>query len=254
MAARLDSKNVQSMRQSLHHLVAKAPWSHRTPLHEVRHYVLPTMQKQGPVVAWIVDDTGFPKKGKHSVGVTRQYCGQVGKQENCRVAVSLSVATWSSSLPVEYRLYLPKEWAEDAERREKTEVPEEVEFQTKPDIALDQVRAAVAANMDRGVVLADAAYGINTEFRDGLTKLDLQYVVGVQSSMTVWGPGKQPLPAKPRGKMGRPPRVLERSIDHQPVSVKQLAMRLPSTAFKEITWREGTDRKLQSRFAAVRIR
>ena len=105
----------------------------------------PAMQKQGPVVAWIVDDTGFPKKGKHSVGVTRQYCGQVGKQENCRVAVSLSVATWSSSLPIAYRLYLPKEWAEDAERREKTEVPEEVEFQTKPDIALDQIRAAVAA-------------------------------------------------------------------------------------------------------------
>ena len=103
------------------------------------------MQKHGPVVAWIVDDTGFPKKGKHSVGVARQYCGQVGKQENCRVAVSLSVATWSSSLPIAYRLYLPKEWAEDAERREKAEVPEEVEFQTKPEIALDQIRAAVAA-------------------------------------------------------------------------------------------------------------
>jgi SRSO17 transposase len=101
-------------------------------------------------------------------------------------------------------LYLPKEWAEDAERREKAEVPDEVEFQTKPEISLDQIRAAVAANLDRGVVLADAAYGINTEFRDGLTKLDLPYVVGVQSSMTVWEPGKQPLPAKPRGKMGRP--------------------------------------------------
>ena len=199
-------------------------------LEQVRNHVLPAMQKQGPVVAWIVDDTGFPKKGKHSVGVTRQYCGQVGKQDNCRVAVSLSVATWSSSLPIAYRLYLPKEWAEDAERREKTEVPEEVEFQTKPEIALDQIRAAVAANVDRGVVLADAAYGINTEFRDGLTELNLQYVVGVQSSMTVWEPGKQPLPAKPRGKMGRPPRLLQRTRDHQPVSVKQLAMSLPSTA------------------------
>jgi SRSO17 transposase len=254
MAARLDSENTQSMRQSLHHLVAKASWSDEVLLEQVRNYVLPAMQKQGPVVAWIVDDTGFPKKGKHSVGVTRQYCGQVGKQENCRVAVSLSVATWSSSLPIEYRLYLPKEWAEDAERREKTEVPEVVEFQTKPAIALDQIRAAVAANLERGVVLADAAYGINTEFRDGLTELDLPYIVGVQSSMTVWEPGKQPLPAKPRGSMGRPPRLLQRSTDHQPVSVKQLAMNLPTTAFREITWREGTDRKLQSRFAAVRIR
>jgi SRSO17 transposase len=212
------------------------------------------MQKQGPVVAWIVDDTGFPKKGKHSVGVTRQYCGQVGKQDNCRVAVSLSVATGSSSLPIAYRLYLPKEWAEDGERREKTEVPEEVEFQTKPDIALDQIRAAVAAEVARGVVLADAAYGTNTEFRDGLTELGLPYVVGVQSSMTVWESGKQPLPAKPRGKIGRPPRLLQRSTDHQPVSVKQVAMSLPSTAFREITWREGTDRKLRSRFAAVRVR
>ncbi len=108
MAARLDPDNVQPMRQSLHHLVAKAPWSDETLLEQVRNYVLPAMQKQGPVVAWIVDDTGFPKKGKHSVGVTRQYCGQVGKQENCRVAVSLSVATWSSSLPIAYRLYLPR--------------------------------------------------------------------------------------------------------------------------------------------------
>src|SRR5436309_10606660 len=254
MAARLDGENTQSMRQSLHHLVAKAPWRDDVLLEQVRNYVLPAMQKHGPVVAWIVDDTGFPKKGKHSVGVTRQYCGQVGKQENCRVAVSLSVATWSSSLPVEYRLYLPKEWAEDAERREKTEVPEEVEFQTKPAIALDQIRAAVAANLGRGVVLADAAYGSNTEFRDGLTALGLQYVVGVQSSMTVWEPGKQPLPAKPRGKTGRPARLLQRSANHQPVSVKQLAMSLPATAFREITWREGTDRKLRSRFAAVRVR
>jgi SRSO17 transposase len=133
-------------------------------------------------------------------------------------------------------------------------VPKEVEFQTKPDIALDQIRAAVEANLDRGVVLADAAYGINTDFRDGLTQLGLQYAVGVQSSMTVWEPGKQPLPAKARGRMGRPPRLLQRSTDHQPVSVKQLAMSLPSTVFKEITWREGTGRKLHSRFAAVRVR
>jgi SRSO17 transposase len=143
---------------------------------------------------------------------------------------------------------------EDSERREETEVPQKVEFQTKPDIALDQIRAAVAAEVDCGVVLADAAYGMNTEFRDGLTGLELQYVVGVQSSMTVWEPGKQPLPAKPRGKIGRPPRLLQRSPGHQPVSVKQLAMSLPATAFKNIAWREGTERKLRSRFAAVRIR
>ena len=113
---------------------------------------------------------------------------------------------------------------------------------------------SIAANPDRGVVLADAAYGINTEFRDGLTDLEVHYVVGVQSTMTVWEPGKQPLPAKPRGKIGRAPRLLQRTTDHPPVSVKQLAMNLPSTAFQEVTWREGTDRKLRSRFAAVRVR
>ena len=254
MAARLDPGSVQATRQSLHHLVAKAPWSDETLLEHVRKQVLPAMRKQGPVVAWIVDDTGFPKKGTHSVGVARQYCGQVGKQDNCRVAVSLSVATWNASLPVGYRLYLPKEWAEDFTRRKETEVPKEVRFQTKPEIALDQIRAALAAKVDRGVVLADAAYGINTEFRDGLTDLELQYVVGVQSTMTVWGPGQQPLPAKPRGRMGRPPRLLRRSNQHQPVSVKQLAMSLPSTAFTEVTWREAGERKLRSRFAAVRVR
>jgi SRSO17 transposase len=254
LAARLDPANVEPMRQSLHHLVAKAPWSDEVLLEEVRNQVMPAMEKDGPVVAWIVDDTGFPKKGKHSVGVTRQYCGQVGKQENCRVAVSLSVATWSSSLPIAYRLYLPKEWTEDEKRRGKAEVPEEIEFQTKPEMALGQIRAAAAAEVSPGVVLADAAYGINTEFRAGITELGLEYVVGVQSSMTVWQPGKQPLPAKPRGKMGRPARLLQRSTDHHPVSVKELAISLPPANFRQLTWREGTERKLPSRFAAVRVR
>jgi SRSO17 transposase len=254
MAARLTPENVQRMRQSLHHLVAKAPWSDEGLLRQVRNSVLPAMQGQGPVVAWIVDDTGFPKKGRHSVGVTRQYCSQVGKQENCRIGVSLSVSTWHASLPIAYGLYLPKEWAEDSARREKAEVPEEVRFQTKPEIALDQIRAAAAAQVPRGVVLADAAYGINADFRDELTRLKLQYVVGIQSSLTVWEPGKQPLPAGSRKATGRPPRSLQRSASHQPVSVKQLAMSLPSSAFKEITWREGTSRKLRSRFAAVRVR
>src|SRR5256884_7275840 len=239
MAAMTAPERTAAQHQSLLHFVGEGRWSDEMVLGKVREMVLPEIERHGPIEAWIIDDTGFPKKGTHSVGVARQYCGQLGKQDNCRVAVSLSVATWSSSLPIAYRLYLPKEWAEDSERREKTEVPKEVEFQTKPEIALDQIRAVVTANLDRGVVLADAAYGINTEFRDGVTKLGLHYVVGVQSSMTVWEPGKQPLPGKTRRKMGRPPRLLQRSTDHQPVSVKQLAMNLPSTAFREITWREG---------------
>jgi len=146
MAARLAPDNVRRVHQSLHHLVADAPWSDEKLLAEVRDQILPALQKHGPVVAWIVDDTGFPKKGKHSVGVTRQYCGQLGKQDNCQVAVSLSLATWNSSLPVAYRLYLPEEWAQDSKRRQKAGVPEEARFQTKPQIALDQIQQAVKAD------------------------------------------------------------------------------------------------------------
>ena len=128
MAARLAPDNVRRMHQSLHHLVADAPWNDEAMLAAVRRYVLPTMQKHGEVVAWIVDDTGFPKQGKHSVGVARQYCGQVGKQDNCQVAVSLSMSTWNASLPIAWRLYLPEVWCRDAQRCQQAGVPEGVEF------------------------------------------------------------------------------------------------------------------------------
>ena len=119
MAARLFPDKVRQAHQSLHHVVADAAWSDEDLLEAVRAYVLPAMQQKGPVVAWIVDDTGFVKKGTHSVGVARQYCGQVGKQENCRVAVSLSVSTERASLPIAWRLYLPEVWAKDGKRRKK---------------------------------------------------------------------------------------------------------------------------------------
>jgi SRSO17 transposase len=254
MAARLAPDNVRRVHQSLHHLVADAPWNDEDVLRRVRSQVVPAMQAGGPIVAWIVDDTGFPKKGTHSVGVARQYCGQLGKQENCRVAVSLSLATGTSSLPVAYRLYLPREWADDAERREGAGVPESIRFQTKPQIALEQIRQAVEAGMARGVVLADAAYGTDNEFRAGVTQLKLFYVVGVQTTMTVWEPGVEPLPAKRWKGQGRPPKLLRRDQNHQPVSVKQCALALPASAWKDVAWREGTERKLRSRFAAVRIR
>ena len=254
MAARLAPDNVRRTHQSLHHLVADAPWNDNELLAEVCGAVLPAMQKHGPVVTWIVDDTGFPKKGTHSVGVARQYCGQVGKQDNCRVAVSLSVATGSASLPIAYRLYLPEEWAKDSERRKTVGVPKEIQFQTKPQIALAQIRQAVESALPRGVVLADAGYGVDGQFRAGLTKLGLEYIVGVQSSMTVWEPGAEPLPAKRWKGQGRPPKLLRRDNQHQPVAIKKLATALPPSAWKTITWREGTQQKLQSRFAAVRVR
>jgi SRSO17 transposase len=255
MAARLAPNDVRRMHQSLHHLVADAPWNDEEMLAEVREYVLPTMQKQGPVVAWIVDDTGFPKQGKHSVGVARQYCGQIGKHDNCQAAVSLSVSTWSASLPIAWRLYLPEVWCQDSERCQQAGVPEGIEFQTKPEIALQQIRKAVEQEIALGVVLADAGYGNGTPFRTALTKLGLSYMVGIESSTTVWEPGQQPLPAPPR-KPGRgaTPKRLQRNADHQPISVKQLALRLPSSDGKDIAWRPGSQEALRSRFAAVRVR
>ena len=255
MAARLAPENVRRMHQSLHHLVADAPWNDEEMLAQVRREVLPAMQKHGPVVAWIVDDTGFPKQGKHSVGVARQYCGQIGKHDNCQAAVSLSVATWSSSLPIAWQLYLPEAWCQDGERREQAGVPEGIRFQTKPEIALEQIRQALAQEIPAGVVLADAGYGHGMPFRDALTQLGLPYVVGIESSTGVWGPGQLPLPAPPR-KPGRgaTPKRLQRDANHQPVSAKELARNLPTAAWREIGWRQGSQGKLRSRFAAVRVR
>jgi SRSO17 transposase len=255
MAARLAPDNVRRMHQSLHHLVADAPWNDEEMLAQVWQQVLPTMQKHGPTVAWIVDDTGFPKQGKHSVGVARQYCGQIGKHDNCQAVVSLSVSTWNSSLPIAWRLYLPEVWCQDSKRRQQAGVPEGVEFQTKPEIALEQIRQAMEQNIPVGVVLADAGYGNGTSFRTAITERGLQYMVGVESSTTVWEPGQQPLPAPPR-KPGRgaPSKRLQRNADHQPVSAKQLALDLPPTAWKNIGWRQGSRHTLRSRFAAVRVR
>jgi len=255
MAARLAPDNVRRMHQSLHHFVADAPWSDEEMLAQVREEVLPAMQKYGPLVAWIVDDTGFPKQGRHSVGVTRQYCGQIGKQDNCQAAVSLSVSTWSSSLPVAWRLYLPEVWCQDSERRQQAGIPETIKFQTKPEIALEQIRQALAQEVPAGVVLADAGYGNGNAFRAAITQFGLQYVVGIESSTTVWEPGQQALPAPPR-KPGRgaPPKRLQRNTDHQPVSVKQLALSLSPSAWKDIGWRPGSQETLRSRFAAVRVR
>ena len=255
MAARLAPENVSRMHQSLHHLVADAPWNDAAMLGQVRQQVLPAMEKNGPIVAWIVDDTGFPKQGKHSVGVARQYCGQIGKQDNCQAAVSLSVSTTSSSLPIAWRLYLPEVWCQDATRCRQAGVPAEIDFQTKPEIALEQIRQAVAEKAPPGVVLADAAYGNGMQFRSSLTELGLQYAVGIESSTTVWEPGEQPLPAQPHtGGRGAPAKRLRRNPAHHPVSVKELAFSLPTTAWKDIGWRPGSQGTLRSRFAAVRVR
>ena len=139
----------------------------------------------GPIEAWIVDDTSFPKCGTKSVGVHHQYCGQLGKQANCQVAVTLSVANHHASLPIAYRLYLPQEWAKDARRRKKARIPKEISFKTKPEIALEQIRQAIAAGVPQGTVLTDASYGSNSAFRAGVSALGLKYVAAIIPTVMV---------------------------------------------------------------------
>jgi SRSO17 transposase len=254
MAARLAPGNVRQMHQSLHHIVADAAWSDDAVLQQVRRRVLPAMTRKHALVAWIVDDTGFPKKGTHSVGVARQYCGQLGKQENCRVAVSVSLATEQASIPATFQLYLPEIWANDAKRRKQAGVPQEIRFQTKPDMALGHIRSLVNEDVPRGVVLADAAYGDDNAFREGLETLDLSYAVGIKSSTSLWPPGTMPLPPQSRSKTGRPPRLLRRDKQHQPLSAKGLALCLNSADMRRVSWREGTRGMMRSRFAALRVR
>src|ERR1700730_15745227 len=175
MAAITAPERTAAQHQSWLHFFGQGAWSDEEVLAKVREMVLPKIEARGPIEAWIIDDTSFPKQGRYSVGVAHQYCGQLGKQANCQVAVSLSIANHHASLPIAYRLYLPKEWAEDAARRKKARVPKAITFKTKSQIALEQIRKAHAAGVPRGVLLLDASYGSNSALRTGISALELNY-------------------------------------------------------------------------------
>src|SRR5260221_14408287 len=175
--------------------------------------VLPAIERHGPIEAWIIDDTSYPKQGTHSVGVHHQYCGQLGKQANCQVAVTLSIANHHASLPIAYRLYLPKAWAQDAARRKKAHVPEAIKFKTKPQIALEQIREVCAAGVPRGVGLVDASYGANSVLRAGASALGLSYVAAIVSTVKVRA-------------------ASDRGTQEQRMSVKELALSLPKHAWR----------------------
>lgn len=239
MAAMTAPERTAAQHQSLLHFVGQGEWSDDAVMTRIREHVVPKIETYGPISAWIIDDTGFPKKGKHSVGVARQYCGQLGKQDNCQVAVSLSLANDHASLPVAYRMYLPDSWAKDMGRRMKAGVPEDIVFKTKPQIALDQIEWACTAGLPRGDVIADAGYGAEAKFRSRITELGLRYVVGVKSTNTVWAPDTKTLP---------------RGDARKPISVEELALALPAGAWRKIGWRQGTNEKLSGRFARVRVR
>jgi len=254
MAARVDPRHVRARHQSMHHFVANADWDDVAVMRMARDLVLESLERHGPVAAWIVDDTGIPKKGLHSVGVARQYCGVLGKQENCQVAVSVTLTNEAVSVPAAYQLYLPEVWARDARRRQIAGVPEEAWFRTKWEIALEQITALHREGLPPAPVVADAGYGVVTAFRDRLTAQGISYIVGVSGETSVWPPGLKPLrPARWRGQ-GRPPTRVRRSPRHHPLSVQALAHRLPRACWGSVTWRQGTRGALRSRFAWERVR
>ena len=231
MAAATAPGHTSAQHQSLLHFISQGAWSDAAVLGKVREIVLPRIESHGAIEAWIVDDTGFPKYGEHSVGVAHQYCGQVGKQTNCQIAVTLSLANHHVSLPVAYRLYLTETWAKDAARRKIAGIPEDIEFTTKPKMALQQIEWAVAAGLPRGVVLMDGAYGSDLSFRKRLTVLELTYAVAVRGRtlVTTTTPGAKPMTAA------------------------ALANGLPQRDWRTVTWRDGTNTPLRSRFQRVRV-
>src|SRR4030081_1938871 len=230
MAAKTAPARTAAQHQSLLHFVGVAAWPDQKVLAKVREMVLPAIQQHGPIEAWIIDDTAFPKQGKHSVGVHHQYCGQLGKQANCQVAVSLSIANHAASLPVAYRLYLPKDWVDDDARRSKAGVPSDISFKTKPEIALEQIRWACEAGLPRGVALMDGAYGSDSRLRTGMTALGVSYVVGIQPKILVWPSGTGP---KRRGK---PLNNTGRRDEPDLISAKHLARDLPLCSSQKIRW------------------
>ena len=247
MAARTAPARTAAQHQALLHFVGNSAWSDEKVLGKVRELVLPAIERHGPIEVWIIDDTGFPKKGSHSVGVQPQYCGQLGKEANCQVAVSLSIANHFASLPVAYRLYVPKTWAEDRARRTRAGVPSDLRFKTKQQIALEQLQEACRAGLSRGVVLMDVDYGRDSRLRTGMTALGLSYVAAIQPNVLVWAPGTGPK------RHGTPLNNTGRRDEPDLISAKEVALALPKRAWRTIKWREGSADWLSSCFARVRV-
>ena len=234
--------------QQLHHFVSTSPWS-TAPLEQVLRKTADALVG-GEDAVLIVDDTALPKQGKHSVGVKRQHCGVLGKQANCQVLVSLTLAQQEVPVPIALRLYLPKDWAQDEARRAQAKVPESISFETKGDMALAQIDIALADGVRFDTVLADAGYGSSADFRAGLTQRGLRWAVGVQPTQKVY-PADVTLDMPANPPVGRPIKHAKPSVPS--VSVVQMIDMLGSKALRRCSWRSGTKGKLSAHFAAVRV-
>jgi SRSO17 transposase len=244
IAERLESGNVSRRHQAIQHFVSEASWKDGPVRERVLGRVVPVMQKRGAIEHWIVDDTTLLKSGQHSVGVAIQYSGLVGTTANCQSLVSLSLATEAASMPVACDLYLPEEWACDRKRRLHAGVPPHLTFRTKIEMALDQIRHAVAAGLPRGIVLADAAYGGARSFRDALRDLALSYALGIESNTTV-------VPVIAPGHAAASDRSVK--VQAGAVRVDVLAGEWEPQDWRTVSWREGSAGQLSGRFAARRV-
>ena len=242
MATHVSDGNVQAMQQ----FIGQSPWPWEPLRKGLAHRLVESLH---PPAAWAIDDTGFPKKGSHSVGVARQYTGTLGKIGNCQVAVSLHYATDDAAVPLDFALYLPEEWLEE-ERRREAGIPQDVTFQTKWALALTLIDRALEWEVPKGVIVADAGYGNTTEFRTGLAERELLFVVGIQSATKVWiAPENLAVPA--RGRRGRPRRKPLELGD--PMSVADMSRSWPQERWQRVTWRQGTKGPMTSRFASARV-
>jgi SRSO17 transposase len=234
LAGRVPGANMQALQQ----FVGQSPWAWAP----VRRLLAQRMEKElRPAAAWIIDDTGFPKQGRHSVGVARQYSGTLGKVGNCQVAVTVHLSTETESMPLEWALYLPQAWTEDIARCRQARVPAPMPFRTKPELALELIDQLLAWGLRRQPVLADAGYGNSSAFRAGLVRRGLQYMVGVESTTTAWAH-----PTSPKGP--RPP-----DSGPPPMALRELAAALPRQAWRTLTWRQGSQGPQRSRFSACRV-
>jgi SRSO17 transposase len=235
--------------QQLHHFVCTSPWACE-PLERVLRQTADALVG-GDDAVLIIDDTALPKQGRHSVGVKRQHCGVLGKQANCQVMVSLTLAREEVPVPIDLQLYLPADWAQDEARREAAKVPESITFATKGDIALEQIDVARAAGVRFAVVRADAAYGMSAAFRAGLSARGLLWAVGVLPTQKVY-PADVTLSVAPQPAVGRPPKHPKPSVPSR--AAKDMIESLGPHALRRYAWRNGTKGKLAARFAAVRVR
>ena len=243
--------DAEAMRQRIQQAVTFAEWDERVVFGRLAQEA----ERRLPGIdAWAIDDTGFPKKGFKSVGVQRQYSGTMGRIDNCQIATSLHLASEHGGVCVGSRLYLPRDWAEDEKRRNRTGVPADVEFKEKWRLALGLVDDLISVGLKRRVVVADAGYGDCIEFRDGLVERGLNFLVGVTGTAVGWPPGVSPRPPPPKTKRGRPPRRWREPVKGKATALSEIAATLPTSAWRKVTWREGTRGPQSSRFAAVRIR